>query len=1211
MHESSYGQPSLDHHPCQISMLVGAPDEVKDCPGDGIAGVHPSRAGVGEGCILISKSHAQDFYEIRSDVEGDGRIGRPVPVSEEHGFNFQQLTFAPEAQLKTLQFWTSLLMELWSRAGRVINRQSAGYQDKRQEPSQVQAEIVIIPFFSEGGILSSNRHLLVQLRQVWTNEVPQHYIELRWEIIAAWGYRLWRTIFKSSAPHGYRFRSVFETESSRLIVDVCPLHPTRLCVMIRASTARYVYRIAAAEQRDAAGPSSPRHHARSAVQKREEWSAEERPSVAQQQDAVDGAVPAMVKPGGVSLVVRGGRRVSQSVQGCHTANYVGLVETPVGRVLGTQSWELAGPAERGQRLRISGASTADILSDEMRYPSFLRTVPKDYYQTKAIMDLIKTFGWNWIGIVVTDDEYGLSSLDLLNSLFKDNGICTAFSRTVSSNVKHPSLQNRLNNVINDLKTSTTKVVIIFAKSSIVAELFRAAIRENISRTWIGSDSWINSNLLASMQDIAKVGTIFGFTFTRVLIPGIEYYLKNLYPPSNGATNEFLNEYKMWRFGCTEEYREYRKCLNSTSDSCPVPASAMHKSPVACTVEDVSLQNDDYLVHNIEIAYSTALSVTAIAQALRNIMCRNGTCDKDLQVSPRKLLAELKNNSFTYNDETFHFNSFGEVLRSYSLFNWQLINKSFKMTMVGRYDTVNQKISINQSLLVWNNINGTVPFSNCTATCKPGYFKKHSFISCCYECIAWADNSYSPMPDMAECFACPYHQWSDNGSSQCENKTIQYLNWNDPFAVTLETFASIGIAGVLLIGILFVTNTNHSSVKAAGGHYAYLLMVSLISSLTSIWFFIGEPNDLICQIRQPLYGISFTIAVNCILIKSILILMAFESAKKGKRIGNFTRQRSIIVVAVLTGAQIVICVLWLILKSPFAMTDNTIPQFILMYCDEGSYVSFGIMLGYIALLAFTCFLLAYKGRKLPDKYNEARCITFSMLVYMFVWILFIPVYKNSRGVYLCAVQIVAILSSVYGVVGCHLLPVCYVILFKQTDTELPRAPSASNQMPRKSMASDFPQLTSVPEARPKSLQVWRSMSMECWSLSCRTWTAYAKVVGQEWFGFLQMAGRVSFDALMCCRDVTKDFIVRQAVKGLHRGQRRPDARRPVTFAILHAVLDQLPHCCSSDFEVSLFRVAFLLAFFGAGPALIWIMVHSYVYWGARRADVLGVSRDEAQ
>lgn len=64
------------------------------------------------------------------------------------------------------------------------------------------------------------------------------------------------------------------------------------------------------------------------------------------------------------------------------------------------------------------------------------------------------------------------------------------------------------------------------------------------------------------------------------------------------------------------------------------------------------------------------------------------------------------------------------------------------------------------------------------------------------------------------------------------------------------------------------------------------------------------------------------------------------------------------------------------------------------------------------------------------------------------------------------------------------------------------------------------------------------------------------------------------------DFTKDFWVRQAMKGYRKAMVRRDARRPVTFEILQGIIRQLERVCSSGYEVMLFKVSFLLAFFGA-------------------------------
>ncbi|KAM8960765.1 uncharacterized protein RCH25_036532 [Pelodytes ibericus] len=65
-----------------------------------------------------------------------------------------------------------------------------------------------------------------------------------------------------------------------------------------------------------------------------------------------------------------------------------------------------------------------------------------------------------------------------------------------------------------------------------------------------------------------------------------------------------------------------------------------------------------------------------------------------------------------------------------------------------------------------------------------------------------------------------------------------------------------------------------------------------------------------------------------------------------------------------------------------------------------------------------------------------------------------------------------------------------------------------------------------------------------------------------------------------RDVTKEFSVRQAMKGWRRGHRSVDARKPVSGALLLGLVHVLPAVCRSPFEISLFRLAFSLAFFGA-------------------------------
>lgn len=272
--------------------------------------------------------------------------------------------------------------------------------------------------------------------------------------------------------------------------------------------------------------------------------------------------------------------------------------------------------------QISSTSSAPILSDKLRYPSFFRVIPSDIYQTKALATLMRHFSWDWVGVVTLDDEYGNAALENFLLAAGEVKVCVEFKEVLPT---IDGLELGIKKVADRIRSSSVKVVLLILRTQLVEMLFKEMIKTNTSRTWIASDAWSMAGSLMKMQDINKVGDILGFTFVTGEIPGFKEYLQNL-KPSPGAWNNYIQEYKKIRFDCTPGQ------------------NSMNTYPPACNVKDPQEMNDDYLLSAVDLTalYSQRVAVYAIAHAIMNILeCNNSACPGDTNFPPEKVYSSLR------------------------------------------------------------------------------------------------------------------------------------------------------------------------------------------------------------------------------------------------------------------------------------------------------------------------------------------------------------------------------------------------------------------------------------------------------------------------------------------------------------------------------------------------------------------------------------------
>ncbi|XP_062861035.1 extracellular calcium-sensing receptor [Trichomycterus rosablanca] len=678
---------------------------------------------------------------------------------------------------------------------------------------------------------------------------------------------------------------------------------------------------------------------------------------------------------------------------------------------------------------ISYFSSCGCLSDKQQYPHFFRTIPSDTYQASAMARLVKHFGWTWVGTLGADDAYGRTGIDMFTAEVTRLGVCVAFRVVIPKVPGHSQIRD----IVKTIRDSASRVLVTFATEEDMEPVVEEVVRQNVKgRLWVASEAWVTSTLISTKYPSLS-GTV-GFAIRRAEIPGLKDFLHGLKPfaePYNPAAREFWET----EFQCS--FNTSRP-VGSMADSVQYERTCSGQERIQDTE---SIYND---VSQLRVTYNVHKAVYAAAHALHNLlMCQNNSsskhqCPDIYNLQPWQVIKYLKEVNYTnIFGDTVNFDEFGDPAGSYDIVNWQKGSDGGPMQFatVGRFDSSipsEHQLMLYQDIITWPEGSREVPVSTCSASCKPGYRKatRKGEPICCYDCVPCTEGSISNSVDQSECALCPEDLWSNPRRDGCVDKQIEFLSYTEGFGMALAAVSILGVVTTLTIAVIFLRHRDTPLVRANNSELSFLLLISLSLCFLCALTFLGRPTHWACPLRRTAFGLTFALCLSCLLSKTLVVLMAFRATLPGSNSARWFRPpQQRFGVFFCSAVQCAVCVAWLTTHPPYPVKNTWLYRDkIILECHLGSVALFCCVLGYIGCLAAFCFILAFLARKLPDNFNEAKFITFSMLIFCAVWIAYIPAYVSSPGKFTVAVEIFAILASSFGVLLCIFAPKCYIIIF---------------------------------------------------------------------------------------------------------------------------------------------------------------------------------------
>ncbi|KAM3823796.1 vomeronasal type-2 receptor 26-like [Vipera latastei] len=611
--------------------------------------------------------------------------------------------------------------------------------------------------------------------------------------------------------------------------------------------------------------------------------------------------------------------------------------------------------------------SAPVMDNRIHTAFFYQMFPNEHLQIMGILQLLLHFKWSWIGMLFQQNEIAERFIREVLVIFSQNGICFNYIEEFPIVTFSNDLEEKMDNFLQIYKVVMTSIssVVIVYCENQVMPLFRMI-------------SSVSEYLDTTLERKDKVW-IFSAQMEYTSLP---FQRDNSMDFIHGALSFSVSSKELSGF---KTFLQMRNSVPENEDSF---SRVFWEQAFGCFFSNPTLNTKSE---------------------------ERCTGEETLESLP---------------DSVFQLGMTGQ---SYSIYNAMYGVAHALQAMYTTHSKHRAMAATGKQKLLDHQVWQRPPVSLCNARCSLGYSKVkiEGRPFCCYKCLCCPEGKIANQTDLDDCIPCPEETYPNTNQDLCIQKHPTFLSYKEPLGITLTNVAFFfSFISAVVLGV-FIKNQDTPIVKANNQNLTYTLLIALFHSFLCTLLFIGQPDQIKCLMRQTSFGIIFSIALSCILSKTTIVVLAFMATKPGSKMRKWVGKRlASTIVLSCSLVQVIICSAWLAISPPFPDSDmhSTVDE-IVLECNEGSVIMFYILLGYMGFLASISFTVAFLARKLPDSFNEAKFITFSMLVFCNVWISFFPTYLSSKGKYMVAVEVFSILMSAAGLLGCIFFPKCYIIILR--------------------------------------------------------------------------------------------------------------------------------------------------------------------------------------